>query len=257
MIRADLHCHTCYSHDSFAAVDAVLEQATRRGLTHLAITDHDEIEGALRARDRNHGLAIIVGTEVSLTGAAHIIGLFVEHKIKSRRWQEAVDEIRAQGGFVVVPHPFNPKSGVLRAGVSLNDELLRCVDAIEVCNGYEPPERNEAAAKLARERGLPEQAGSDAHYAVDVGRACVEFPGASGELTPEVLRKAARTLYAPAQNLAALHMADANWRANTAPRMRRLLPKALRDCAKRVNWLRVRRQIERNVHEPVRREFQG
>ena len=49
MICADLHCHTCYSHDSFAAVDAVLEQASRRGLTHLAITDHDEVEGALRA----------------------------------------------------------------------------------------------------------------------------------------------------------------------------------------------------------------
>jgi len=41
MIRVDLHCHTCYSHDSFAEVDAVLEQASRRGLTHLAITDHD------------------------------------------------------------------------------------------------------------------------------------------------------------------------------------------------------------------------
>ena len=174
MIRADLHCHTCYSHDSFAAVDAVLEQASRRGLTHLAITDHDEIEGALRARDKNHGLAVIVGTEVSLEGGAHIIGLFLERKIKARKWREAVDEIRAQHGFVVLPHPFHPTSGLLCGGI--DEELLRNVDAIEVCNGYEPADRNESAARLARERGLPEQAGSDAHYAVDVGRACVEFP---------------------------------------------------------------------------------
>ena len=257
MIRADLHCHTCYSHDSFAAVDAVLEQASRRGLTHLAITDHDEVEGALRARDKNHGLDIIVGTEVSLKGSAHIIGLFVERRIRARQWREVVDEIRAQGGFVVLPHPFNPRSGVLRAGVNVNEELLRWIDAIEVCNGYEPPERNEAAARLARERRLPAQAGSDAHYAADVGRACVEFPDASGELTPDVLRKAARKLYAPAQDLAALHAADSDWRANTAPRVRKLLPKALRNCAKRVHWLRVQRQIERNMHEPVRREFQG
>ena len=155
MIRADLHCHTCYSHDSFAAVAAVLEHASRRGLTHLAITDHDEVEGALRARDKNHGLVIIVGTEVSLEGGAHIIGLFLERKVAAKKWREAVDEIRAQRGFVVLPHPFNPTSGLLRAGT--DEELLRSADAIEVCNGYEPPERNEAAAKLARERRLPAQ----------------------------------------------------------------------------------------------------
>jgi predicted metal-dependent phosphoesterase TrpH len=255
MIRADLHCHTRYSPDSFAAVDAVLEQASRRGLTHLAITDHDEVEGALRARDNHLGLAVIVGTEVSLEDGAHLIGLFLERKIAARTWREAADEIRAQRGFVLVPHPFHPRSGLFRAGV--DEELLKSADAIEVCNGYEPPERNQAAARLARERGLPAQAGSDAHYAVDVGRACVEFPDASGELTADVLRKASRKLYAPTQDLAALHAADSEFRANTAPRARRLLPKALRNCAKRVNWLRVQHQIERNAHEPVRREFQG
>jgi predicted metal-dependent phosphoesterase TrpH len=255
MIRADLHCHTCYSHDSFAAVAVVLEQAARRGLTHLAITDHDEVEGALRARDKNHSVAIIIGTEVSLEDGAHIIGLFLERKIAARKWREAVDEIRAQRGFVVLPHPFNPTSGLLRAGA--DEELLRSADAIEVCNGYEPLERNEAAAKLARERRLPAQAGSDAHYAVDVGRACVEFPDATGELTLDVLRKAPRKLYAPTQDLAALHAADSSFRANTAPRVRKLLPKTLRNCAKKVNWLRVQRQIQRRAHEPVRREFQG
>lgn len=255
MIRADLHCHTCYSHDSFAALDAVLAQASRRGLTHLAITDHDEIEGALRARDRNHGLAVIVGSEVSLEGGAHLIGLFLERKITSRQWREAVDEIHTQRGFVVLPHPFNATSGLLRGGV--DEDFLKSTDAIEVCNGYEPPERNESAATLARERGLPAAAGSDAHYAVDVGRACVEFPDATGELTPEILRKAARKLYAPAQDLAALHAADSNFRATTAPRVRKLLPKALRNCAKRVNWRRVQRQIERGVREPVRTEFPG
>lgn len=255
MIRADLHCHTRYSPDSFAAVDAVLEQASRRGLTHLAITDHDEIEGALRARDNHLGLAVIVGTEVSLEGGTHLIGLFLERKIAARTWREAADEIRGQRGFVVVPHPFHPRSGLFRTGV--DEELLKSADAIEVCNGYEPPERNQAAARLARERGLPAQAGSDAHYAVDVGRACVEFPEASGDLTAEVLRTASRKLYAPAQDLAALHAADSEFRANTAPRARQWLPKTLRNCVKRVNWLRVQRQIERNAHEPVRREFQG
>ncbi|HTS18627.1 MAG TPA: PHP-associated domain-containing protein [Verrucomicrobiae bacterium] len=255
MIRADLHCHTCHSHDSFAAVDAVLEQASRRGLTHMAITDHDEIEGALRAREKSLGMAVIVGTEISLRGGAHLIGLFLERKIASRTLPEAIDEIRAQQGFVVLPHPFNPISGLLREGI--DEELLRKVDAVEVCNGYEPTERNESAARLARECGLAALAGSDAHYAVDVGRACVEFPEVSGELTTEVLRRAARKLFGPAQDLTALHAADSAFRANTAPRVRKLLPKTLRNCAKKVNWLRVQRQIERQSHEPVRKEFPG
>jgi len=255
MIRADLHCHTSYSHDSFAELDAVLEQALRRSLTHLAITDHDEIDGALRARDRNHGLSVIVGTEVSLEGGAHLLGLFVERRITARKWKEAADEIRAHGGFVVLPHPFHPTSGLLRGGV--DEELLRNVDAIEVCNGYEPAERNASAARLARARGLPEQAGSDAHYAVDVGRACVEFPDATGDLTADILRRATRKLFGPAQDLAGLHAADSNFRADAASRVRKLLPKSLRNCAKKVNWLRVQRQIERQAHEPVREEFRG
>ena len=51
MICADFHCHTRYSHDCFASVAAVLDMAKRRGLTHLAITDHDAIAGAFRAED--------------------------------------------------------------------------------------------------------------------------------------------------------------------------------------------------------------
>ena len=47
----DLHCHTSASFDSLASPESVVKAAATRGLTHLAITDHDRIEGALRARD--------------------------------------------------------------------------------------------------------------------------------------------------------------------------------------------------------------
>jgi len=90
-----------------------------------------------------------------------------------------------------------------------------------------------------------------------VGRACVEFPEVAGELTAEVLRHASRKLFGPAQDLAGLHAADSDFRANTASRVRKLLPKSLRNYAKKVNWLRVQRQIERQAHEPVRKEFHG
>ena len=46
----DLHCHTSASFDCLASPASMVKAAASRGLTHLAITDHDRIEGALRAR---------------------------------------------------------------------------------------------------------------------------------------------------------------------------------------------------------------
>jgi predicted metal-dependent phosphoesterase TrpH len=46
---ADLHTHTIYSYDGTASVSAVLKHAKRVGLDLIAITDHDEINGALKA----------------------------------------------------------------------------------------------------------------------------------------------------------------------------------------------------------------
>ena len=58
----DLHCHTSASFDSLSDPVAVARTAASRGITHLAITDHDRIDGALRARDAaTPGLTVIVG----------------------------------------------------------------------------------------------------------------------------------------------------------------------------------------------------
>ncbi len=243
MLRADFHCHTEYSHDCFASVRAVLETAARRELTHLAITDHDTIEGALRARDISRQVQVIVGCEVTLKGGRHIIGLFLSQPVKAREFAEAVAEIHAQGGFVLVPHPLNPKSGL-----GLID-----ADAVETCSGYESPEHNRAVAAWAKEHRIPMLAGSDAHYGVDVGRCCVEFDVA--ELTPAMLRSAPRRLFGPTADLSALHARDAAVRAETAPAVRRVTPKPLRNLAKRANWLRFRRMIRARCVEPVRGEF--
>jgi hypothetical protein len=253
MICADFHCHTRYSHDCFASVAAVLDIARRRELTHLAITDHDAIEGALRARDQARNLEIIIGCEVSLEDGAHLIGLFLERRPAARTALEAADEIHAQGGFVLLPHPFQPIAGVFHRGV--DERLLGRVDALEVCNGYEPPDRNAQTLELARSRRLPALVGSDAHYLDDVGRACVVFPERNGALSPEVLRHAQRKLFGPTQDLSALHMADSQFRANTARSLRLAVPKPLRKLAKRVNWLRFQRQIAAGCKEPLRKEF--
>ncbi|HUI06849.1 MAG TPA: PHP domain-containing protein [Verrucomicrobiae bacterium] len=253
MISADFHCHTRYSHDCFASVAAVIDMARHRGLTHLAITDHDAIEGALRARDLAQDLEIIVGCEISLDGGTHLIGLFLQRRPTARTALEAVDEIHAQGGFVLLPHPFQPGAGLLRDGA--DEQLLSRVDGLEVCNGFEPPERNARAMELARARQLPALVGSDAHYLVDVGRTCVVFPHETGALTPDILRRAPRKLFGPAQDLSALHLADARFRAQTGRSLRPAVPKPLRKLAKHVNWLRFQRQVAAGCQEPLRKEL--
>ena len=47
----DLHCHTSASFDSLSDPIAVVRAAAARGITHLAITDHDRVDGAQRARE--------------------------------------------------------------------------------------------------------------------------------------------------------------------------------------------------------------
>jgi predicted metal-dependent phosphoesterase TrpH len=253
MIRADFHCHTRYSHDCFAGIDDVLEWAARRELTHLAITDHDQIEGAFRARDRASNVAIIIGCEVTVDDGRHIIGLFLERKPAAKRAREVIEEIRSEGGFVLVPHPLQRESGLL-AG-NLNQELLTAVDALEVCNAHEPAARNEQVARLAADCRLAKLAGSDAHYGVDVGRACVEFPDAAGELTPAMLRSAARKIFGPPEDLSAIHARDAAFRARTLPRLRKLMPQPVRTFGKWVNWQRCRRQFARRAGNAARKEF--
>ena len=60
----DLHAHSAASFDSLAASRKMLERAEALGLTHLAITDHERIDGAQEAAQMApRGLQVIVGEE--------------------------------------------------------------------------------------------------------------------------------------------------------------------------------------------------
>ena len=81
----DLHCHTSASFDCLADPASVVKAAAKRGLTHIAITDHDRIEGALRARDAAPaGLTVIIGEEIK-TSDGDLIALFLERAVAPHR----------------------------------------------------------------------------------------------------------------------------------------------------------------------------
>lgn len=180
MVRAfiDLHCHTSASFDSLASPEAVVRAATRRGLTHLAITDHDRIDGALRARDAApDGLTVIVGEEVR-TADGDLIAVFLERAVApGRPVQETIAAVREQGGLVGIPHPFDRFRGSMLKDPRL-EAMGRLVDWVEAHNArVVGGTGNERAAEFAREMGLPGIAVSDAHSTLEVGVAYTVLEG--------------------------------------------------------------------------------
>ncbi len=109
-IVADLHLHTSWSHDCSIDVDELLDEAEAKGLGAIAVTDHNVFGGALEAVERARGrkLIVIPGEEVKTAEQGEVIGLFLREEIpRGMSFGETVAAIRAQGGLVYVPHPFD------------------------------------------------------------------------------------------------------------------------------------------------------
>jgi len=192
---ADLHTHSSASFDSLASPRSLVRAAARQGLTHLAITDHDRVDGAQEARriaaTDAPAVTVIVGEEIRTT-AGDLIGLFLDRPVAPGLSPEAaIAEIRAQGGLVGIPHPFDRFRGSLLRGGGL-DRLLTSVDWIEAHNArVAMGNGNVRAAELAAIRGIPGIAVSDAHSSLEVGVAYTALDGDPS--TPDGLLRALET----------------------------------------------------------------
>jgi len=186
----DLHCHTSASFDCLSDPIKVAWAAQRQGITHLAITDHDRIDGALRARDgAPDGLTIIVGEEVK-TAAGDLICLFLDAPVPpGLPPAETIALVREQGGLVGIPHPFDRHRSSMANVTEELDALAGLVDWVEVHNARVVlREGNERAQAFAQRAGLPGVAVSDAHSLLEVGVAFTRVIGDPG--TPSGLLRA-------------------------------------------------------------------
>ena len=181
----DLHSHTSASFDSLASPAKVVQAAASRGLTHLVITDHDGIDGALRARDAApDALTVIVGEEVRTT-EGDLIGAFLERPVPSgASAADTIAAIREQGGLVGIPHPFDRFRGSLLRDARMA-ALAGSVDWVETHNARMVGGGNDQAAVFALEHGLPGVAVSDAHTLLEIGVAYTALDGDPS--TPEGL----------------------------------------------------------------------
>lgn len=167
-MKVDLHCHTEFSGDCSTPVAKVLETYRDRGIDCAAITDHNEIEGALEAQ-RLGIIRVIVGEEI-MTTQGEVIGLFLNELIpKGLPPREAVEAIRSQGGVVIAPHPTDRLRGsALRPAALAN--LAGHLDMVEIFNGRTVLSRdNEAARRFQESNGRIACVGSDAHTLQELG----------------------------------------------------------------------------------------
>jgi glycosyltransferase involved in cell wall biosynthesis len=168
-IHVDLHMHTDHSPDCATPVPTLLDTATRVGLGAIAVTDHNEISGALEARELANGIKVIVAEEVKTADQGEVIGLFIEEKIpRGMTLQETIADIRRQGGLVYVPHPFDRMHAVPDYEHLL--DVVEEIDAIEVFNPRVAfTAFNDEAARFAAKYRIVAGAGSDSHVAQGLG----------------------------------------------------------------------------------------
>jgi glycosyltransferase involved in cell wall biosynthesis len=204
-IHVDLHMHTDHSPDCATPVDTLLSTAKRVGLGAIAITDHNEISGALEAREQANGIKVIVAEEVKTADQGEVIGLFIEEKItRGMTLQETIAEIRRQGGLVYVPHPFDRMHAVPDYEHLL--DVVEDIDAIEVFNPRVAFSAfNEEAARFAAKYRIVAGAGSDSHVAQGLGSVKIrmrDFDGPEEFLASlrdaDIVRKKQSLLYVQA-----------------------------------------------------------
>ncbi|HEX3618095.1 MAG TPA: glycosyltransferase [Solirubrobacteraceae bacterium] len=205
LIDVDLHMHTDHSYDCATPVEVLLAEARAKGLGAIAVTEHNEISGALEAAEKAKGIKVIVGEEVKTAAQGEVIGLFIREKIaRGMTLQETIAEIKRQGGLVYVPHPFDRMHSVPDYKHLL--DVLDDIDLIEVFNPRVAiSEFNEEAVRFAAKYRMIAGAGSDAHVPQGLGSVRIrmhDFDGPEQFLeslrTADIIRNPASLLYVQA-----------------------------------------------------------
>lgn len=166
----DLHIHSIYSKDSLSKIEDIIKVAIKKNLSGIAITDHNEINGALKAKKNSRGkIEIIIGEEID-TNEGQILALFIQEKINKGNLLDTLENIHNQDGIIVIPHPTSFKNKKLLKKVLENKEIRKKIHAIEAFNARNFLSKdNEKAYEIAKKENFSITGGSDAHTISEIG----------------------------------------------------------------------------------------
>lgn len=174
-MKLETHIHTKFSHDSLMCFWALYVKCRLSKIDYIAVTEHNNILGAIEfqkyCKSRGDKVKVIVGEEI-MTNCGEIIGLYLARPVEQGLPpDETINAIKAQGGIVYIPHPYDEK----RKETVLDEEVIERnadkIDCIEIHNGrnisFEFSEKQKA---IADKYGLRKVVGSDAHTVIEIGR---------------------------------------------------------------------------------------
>ncbi|MCD6080183.1 MAG: PHP domain-containing protein [Candidatus Omnitrophica bacterium] len=170
--REDWHIHTIYSRDSISSPYRVVDNAVKKGLRKICVTDHDTIKGGKIAAEyafrKGLNIEVVPGAEIK-TDRGEIVGLGLKEEIKSRKLEEVIKEIKNQGGKILIPHPYGSIRKTRRK-YKLEEVALHA-DYIELYNGrsFFINFRKKKIEEIAHKYNLKMVAGSDAHFVFEIG----------------------------------------------------------------------------------------
>jgi predicted metal-dependent phosphoesterase TrpH len=185
---ADLHIHSIYSYDGTASVPAVLRRAKELGLNVIAITDHDEIAGSLKAMDlaSTYGVEVIPGIEIT-TADGDLLAYNITEKVSPHlSVEETILRVGELGGFCIAAHPMasgmgmNSMSAMTILKILANPKLAKIMIGIETYNATAIDRLGNQSTRLMA-KGLPvaKVGNSDAHILSAIGLGATEFAGST------------------------------------------------------------------------------
>src|ERR671923_1156277 len=218
-ILCDLHTHTSWSHDCRIGVAELLDHAELEGLGAIAVTDHNVFGGAQEAVElaRTRDLVVIPGEEMKTAGQGEVIGLFLSEEIpRGLTFEETIAAIRAQGGLVYLPHPFDRLHAIPDAPTL--QRHLADIDVFEVYNARLLFEAyNEEALRFATKYNLTMGAGSDAHVLQGLGTGALRMRAFDG---PEEFLVSLRTAQVLRRPKSLVYLQSLKWVAQAKERVR-------------------------------------
>jgi predicted metal-dependent phosphoesterase TrpH len=187
MKKIDIHVHTLYSKCSNNSLDKVIDEAKKKGLNGIAITDHNTIEGALELKklNKDKNFEVIIGEEIT-TDIGHVLVYYVKRRIKPGKFQKVLRDARKQKAIVILAHPYNIVSSFfgkvfglknIRGSIKEKDEkFLKEFNGIEGFNSRcLLKKENLMSQTLAKKYNKIIVSGSDAHFLEEIGNSYVEF----------------------------------------------------------------------------------